>query len=39
MPPSLNGAVIVERDLNLVNLPEADLRQAVIRALGQETRS
>ena len=32
---SLKAVVILERDLNLINLPEADLRAAVIRALGK----
>ena len=36
MPASLTGAVILERDLNLINLPETDLREAVIHALGKE---
>jgi len=36
MPASLNSTVILERDLNLVNLPEADLRQAIMRALKKE---
>lgn len=36
IPASLNSAVTLERDLNLINLPEADLRDAVIRALGKE---
>lgn len=36
IPASLTRAVILERDLNLINLPEADLRDAVIRALEQE---
>jgi len=37
IPASLNKAVILERDLNLINLPEKDLRQAVIRALRKES--
>ena len=36
IPASLKNAVILERDLNLINLPEADLRDTVIRALGKE---
>ena len=36
IPASLNNTVILERDLNLVNLPEADLRQAIMRALKKE---
>ena len=36
MPASLNSAVILESDLNLINLPEAELRDAVIRPLGKE---
>jgi len=36
MPASLNSAVILERDLNLINLPETDLRETVIQALGKE---
>jgi protein required for attachment to host cells len=37
MPASLSSAVILESDLNLINLPETDLRDAVIRALGKES--
>ncbi len=33
MPDSLGAAVILERDLNLINLPEAELRKAVIGEL------
>lgn len=33
MPASLKDAVILERDLYLIELPEADLRDAVIREL------
>lgn len=36
IPASLNGAVILEHDLNLINLPEAELREAVIRAIKEE---
>ena len=36
MPASLNDAVILERDLNLINLPETDLREAVIQTLGKK---
>ncbi len=36
VPASLNSAVILERDLNLINLPEADLRDAVRRAIRKE---
>lgn len=36
MPASLRGLVILERDLNLVTLTEADLRAHVIAALRQE---
>ena len=39
IPASLKDAVTLERDLNLVNLPEADLRNAVIRALGKEPKT
>lgn len=39
MPVSLNSAVILERDLNLINLPEADLRDTVIRAIGKEPKT
>jgi len=33
MPAALREAVILERDLNLVNLSEAELRETVIGAL------
>lgn len=33
MPATLRRAVILERDLNLMNLPEADLRKTVVEAL------
>jgi protein required for attachment to host cells len=36
MPASLREAVILERDLNLANLSEADLRAHVIAALREE---
>lgn len=36
MPASLKQVVFLERDLNLINLPEADLRQAVIQAIEKE---
>lgn len=36
MPAALQGAVILERDLNLINLPAADLRAQVIAALQEE---
>lgn len=37
MPASLKNAVTLESDLNLVNLPEAKLRQAVIEAIEKES--
>ena len=37
MPASLKRAVILERDLNLINLPEQDLKETVIRELAKET--
>jgi protein required for attachment to host cells len=39
IPASLKDAVTLERNLNLFNLPEADLRNAVIRALGKEPKT
>ncbi len=39
IPASLRSAVILERDLNLVNLSEADLRKTVIAALGEEQKT
>jgi protein required for attachment to host cells len=36
MPASLKGRVFLERSINLINLPEADLRDTVIRALKEE---
>lgn len=36
MPAHLAGIVILERDLNLINLPEAELREAVLCALQEE---
>ncbi|PRX10049.1 host attachment protein [Martelella mediterranea] len=36
MSASLRAAVILERDLNLINLSETDLREAVIEALREE---
>ncbi|MDG4648451.1 host attachment protein [Roseibacterium sp. SDUM158017] len=35
MPASLGETVVLERDLNIVNLPDAELRDAVTEALGQ----
>ncbi|MCB1334937.1 MAG: host attachment protein [Roseivivax sp.] len=32
MPSDLRSAVVLERDLNLINLPEADLRETVVKA-------
>lgn len=36
MPASLRDVLILERDLNLINLPKADLRNAVIDALRKQ---
>jgi protein required for attachment to host cells len=36
MPASLHDVLILERDLNLINLPGADLRDAVNSALREE---
>lgn len=36
MPASLSGAVILEKDLNLVNMDEAELRSHVMAALKEE---
>ncbi|PWJ20577.1 host attachment protein [Jannaschia seohaensis] len=36
MPASLSDVLVLERDLNLINLPEAELRDAVIGALQEE---
>jgi hypothetical protein len=36
MPASLRDLVILEKDLNLINLPEADLRAHVIATLKEE---
>jgi protein required for attachment to host cells len=35
MPEALGAATILERDLNLINLPEAELRATVRRAIGE----
>ena len=39
MPDTLKGAVFLERDLNLVNLSEADLRETVNTAIREEPSS
>ena len=36
MPPSLRQTVILERSANLINLPEADLRNVVRKGIGKE---
>lgn len=37
MPSTLRKSIILEKDVNLINLPEADLRDAVLNAIGKET--
>ena len=39
MPASLRDVLILERDLNLINLSQADLRSAVIGALREERKT
>lgn len=39
MPASLRDVLILERDLNLINLSQADLRSAVIGALQEERKT
>ena len=37
MPSTLRKSIVLEKDVNLINLPEADFRDVVLNAIGKDT--